>query len=140
MVRTLDPEVDAAIAAADLSVLVERGFTRLSMDEVARVAGVGKPAIYRRFSDKTALVAHVIATQLPELDVSDRGDTCAEFRHAVEHGLPVDGSGYVRLIGGLIAEHDRHPELIEAFRHHVLLPRRAVVQAWIYRVLSPSTC
>jgi hypothetical protein len=32
---------------------------------------------------------------------------------------------YVALIGGLMAQHRRHPELIEAFRTHVLLPRRA---------------
>jgi hypothetical protein len=31
----------------------------------------------------------------------------------------------VALIGGLMAEHRRHPELIEAFRANVLLPRRA---------------
>ena len=37
------------------------------------------------------------------------------------------------LIGGLIAEHGRHPELIEAFRERVLLPRRAMVQSVIER-------
>ena len=35
------------------------------------MAGIGKPAIYRRFSDKAALVAHVISRQLPSLDPPD---------------------------------------------------------------------
>jgi hypothetical protein len=33
----------------------------------------------------------------------------------------------------LISEQDRHPELIEAFRQSVLLPRRAIVRAIIER-------
>jgi AcrR family transcriptional regulator len=100
---------------------------------VARDAGVGKPAIYRRFPNKAALAADVIGRQLPGIDVPDIGDTRAELRRAVEQGLPPDGPAYVRLIGGLIAEHDRHPELIEAFREKVLLPRRAIVRAVIER-------
>jgi hypothetical protein len=39
----------------------------------------------------------------------------------------------VGLIGGLIAEQDRHPELIDAFRRTILLPRRAVVRSIIER-------
>jgi hypothetical protein len=52
---------------------------------------------------------------------------------AVQQGLPVDGPAYVGLIGGLIAEQDRHPELIEAFLQYVLLPRRAIVRSIIER-------
>jgi hypothetical protein len=33
------------------------------------------------------------------------------------------------MIGGLIAEQDRHPELINAFRERILLPRRAIVRS-----------
>ena len=51
----------------------------------------------------------------------------------VEQGLPADGAAYVSLIGGLIAEQQRHPELIEAFRRSILLPRRATVKQIIER-------
>jgi AcrR family transcriptional regulator len=133
MVRTLDPGVDDAIAAAALALLVERGFARMTIEAVAEAAGVGKPAIYRRFSDKAGLVAHVISGQLPVLELPDLGDSRAELWRAVEQGLPADGPAYVGLIGGLIAEQDRHPELIEAFRERILLPRRAIVRAIIER-------
>jgi AcrR family transcriptional regulator len=131
--RTLDQGVDTAIAAAALAVLIEYGFARMSIEAVAKTAGVGKPAIYRRFRDKAELVAHVISRQLPALESPDLGDTRAELWRAVEQGLPADGPSYVGLIGGLIAEQDRHPELIAAFRQSVLLPRRAVVRALIER-------
>lgn len=112
---------------------LERGFARMSMEAIAAAAGVGKPAIYRRHPDKAALVASVIAGRLPELDVPDLGDTRAELWQAVERGFPADGAAYVGLIGGLIAEQERHPELIDAFRRSVLLPRRAVGLALVER-------
>ena len=133
MARTLDPGVDDAISAATLRLLAQSGFARLTVEAVARAAGVGKPAIYRRFADKAELVAYVISSQLPELELPDFGDTRAELWHAVQRGLPADGPSYVGLIGGLIAEQDHHPELIEAFRRHVLLPRRATVRAIVRR-------
>jgi AcrR family transcriptional regulator len=133
MVRTLDRSVDDAIAAAALALLIEHGFARMTIKAVAKAAGVGKPAIYRRFSDKAGLVAHVISRQLPVLEPPDLGDSRAELWRAVEQSVPADGPSYVGLIGGLIAEQDRHPELIAAFRDRILLPRRAIVRSIIER-------
>jgi AcrR family transcriptional regulator len=133
MARPLDPDIDEAIAAATLALLTERGFARMSMEAIAAAAGVGKPAIYRRFRDKAGLVATVIAGQLPALDPPDLGETRAELWQAVEQGFPADGAAYVGLIGGLIAEQERHPELIDAFRRSVLLPRRETGRALIQR-------
>ncbi len=133
MARPLDPNVDQAIAAAALELLTEQGFARMTMEGVAAAAGVGKPAIYRRFRHKAELVATVIAGQLPALEPPDLDDTRAELWQAVDRGFPPDADAYVGLIGGLIAEHERHPELIAAFRSRVLLPRRAVVRALIER-------
>lgn len=87
MVRTLDRNVDDAIAAAALTLLVERGFARMTIEAVAQAAGVGKPAIYRRFSDKASLVADVISRQLPVLEPPDLGDARAELWRAVQQGL-----------------------------------------------------
>jgi AcrR family transcriptional regulator len=133
MARTLDPDVDEAIGSTALMLLMDRGFARMSIEAVAEAAGVGKPAIYRRFANKAELVAHVISRQLPVLESPDLGDSRAELWRAVEQGLPPDGPAYVRLIGGLIAEQDRHPELIDTFRANVLLPRRATVAAIVER-------
>ena len=133
MARPLDPTIDRAITEATLTLLRERGFARMSMEAVASVAGVGKPAIYRRFRDKAALVASVIDSQLPQLELPDLADTRAELWTGVDRGFPTHAPDYVGLIGGLIAEQERHPELIEAFRRSVLLPRRAAVQAAIER-------
>jgi AcrR family transcriptional regulator len=133
MPRPLDPQIDDAIHTATLALLSERGFAGMSVEAIAVAAGVGKPAIYRRYPDKAALVAAVIAARLPVLEVPDLDDTRAELWQAVERGFPADGAAYVGLIGGLIAEQERHPELIDAFRRFVLLPRRAVGIALVER-------
>lgn len=118
---------------ATVRLLGEKGFGGMTMEEVAIVAGVGKPAIYRRYGDKAELVTAVIRSQLTPLEVPDLGDTKAELAAAVEKGLPADGPGYLRLISGLVAAEARHPELIEAFRTAILGPRRAVVIALVER-------
>jgi AcrR family transcriptional regulator len=133
MARPLDPKVDDAIVAATLELLQQRGFAAMTIEQVALAAGVGKPAVYRRFPDKAALVTAVVARQLQPIEVPDLSDTRAELWRAMERGLPADGPAYVRLIGGLIAAQERHPELIEAFRRHVLLPRRALVRELVER-------
>jgi AcrR family transcriptional regulator len=133
MPRPLDPTVDEAITRATLRLLTDVGFARMTIEGVAAAAGVGKPAIYRRYRHKADLVAAVIDRQLPGLDPGDLGNTEAELRFALTRGLPEDGPAYLRLIGGLIAEEERHPELIAAFRRSVLGPRRASVQALIER-------
>src|ERR1700761_7696165 len=57
----LDRSLDAAILDAALTGVAEVGYERLSMDDVASRAGVGKAAIYRRWPSKEVVVADAIA-------------------------------------------------------------------------------
>src|SRR4051794_34536772 len=125
MARPRDQNVTDAAHAATIRLLGEVGYAGVTMELVAREAGVGKPALYRRYRDKPQLVVGaILATKLPPLEGDDIGDTLGEMRVAAA-GLPPDAVGYTALIGGLIAEHRRHPELIATFREALLLPRRA---------------
>jgi AcrR family transcriptional regulator len=136
MARPRDPRIDGAILDAALALLAERPFADVSMAAIAERAGVGRPALYRRFRDKADLVAAAIARALPPMDdvPAAAGRTArAELRELVERAAPEDPAGYAGLIGGLMAEHRRHPELIAAFRAAVLEPRRAVVRAAVER-------
>ena len=124
--RPLDPQVSEAIGTATLRLLVRDGFAALSIEAVAREAGVGKPAIYRRFAGKPELVAAAIDTALPPMRAPAPGPARGRLRELFA-ALPLDAASYLALIGGLMAEHRRHPELIEAFRERILLPRRTLV-------------
>jgi AcrR family transcriptional regulator len=56
-----DPAVDTAILNAALQAVAEHGFDKMSIEDVAARAGVGKAAIYRRWSSKAEVVAEAIA-------------------------------------------------------------------------------
>src|SRR5260370_11663714 len=58
--RPRDPAVDEAILAAAIDLLAEAGYARLTMDQVAARAGVGKASLYLRWPNKVALVAEAI--------------------------------------------------------------------------------
>jgi AcrR family transcriptional regulator len=131
--RPLDPKVDEAIVGACVKLLAEKGFAEMTMEDVAAVAKVGKPAIYRRYADKAELVTAAIESQHVALDVPDHGDTKAELSETVAQALPPDGAGYLRLVAGLVAAEARHPQLIESFRASILGPRRDVVVALVER-------
>jgi AcrR family transcriptional regulator len=132
MARPQDPNITAAVLAAAIELLAERGFGALSMAAIAERAGVGKPAIYRRFAGKEDVVLAAIASALPDLRPPPAtGDPRERFRRLLDAALPPDAEGYVAMIGGLMAERRRHPGLIRAFRDTILLPRRAVGRAAI---------
>jgi AcrR family transcriptional regulator len=122
--RPQNPEVTEAILQAVLQLVATEGFARITMESVAKAAGVGKPAVYRRFGSKAELVASAFATVLKPASPPDRGDTRAEIEELFKQLVPPDPQGWIGFIGGLFAEHRRHPELIEAFREAVLIPRR----------------
>ena len=54
--RPRSAETERAILDAAIDLLVDVGFGGMSMEAVATRAGVGKAAIYRRFSSKEQLV------------------------------------------------------------------------------------
>ncbi|MFC3242428.1 helix-turn-helix domain-containing protein [Gordonia humi] len=54
--RPRDPDVSSRIVDAALVVYARRGWSAFTMDGVAREAGVGKAALYRRWSDKKGLL------------------------------------------------------------------------------------
>jgi AcrR family transcriptional regulator len=53
-------EVDARILDAARRMFLDRGLAGASIDEIARLAGAGKPTIYARFQGKEALFAAVV--------------------------------------------------------------------------------
>jgi AcrR family transcriptional regulator len=122
--------VDEAILDATWRLLLQDGYARMSIARVASTAGVGRPAIYRRYRDKSELVAAVIAdkvARVPPVDTgSTRGDLIAHLEFARLRFT-------VRLAGTLLVEEAKHPELLEQFRQGMLRPRRDEIAAALDR-------
>lgn len=72
---------DALLAAAG-ELLLEVGFDRLRISDVAERAGSGTGAIYRRWSTKEALLAEAIRA-MPDAEIESTGDPVADLREHV---------------------------------------------------------
>lgn len=97
----------------------------MSLEGVARAAGVSKPTLYRRWSNKadlaTAAVA-AIAAQEPDPDTGDAHEDLVQLtRHLRQGFLRPHGPS---TLGTVLAEEHETPELLARFRERLVAPRR----------------
>lgn len=127
--RPRDPAVDDAILRAALRQMAERGYDGMSVDAIAAEAGVTKPTIYRRWRGKadlaSAAIAALQAEEPPPATGSPRGDLVALLANFRRGLLRPNG---MAMIGTLLAEERRTPELIALFRERVVASRRRMVR------------
>ncbi|MEV6393303.1 TetR/AcrR family transcriptional regulator [Streptomyces sp. NPDC051907] len=81
--RPRSVEADAAILTATRDALVELGWSKLSMGDVATRAGVAKTTLYRRWANKNELVVDAVAVLFDELELPDRGSLLADVEGVV---------------------------------------------------------
>jgi len=60
MSRPRDPAIDRVVREAVLDLLAEGGYARATIDAVAARASIKRPAIYRRFPNRTAMVTAAV--------------------------------------------------------------------------------
>jgi AcrR family transcriptional regulator len=82
----LDRSRDPAILNAALAALAEHGYEATNMNDIAARAGVGKAAIYRRWSSKAALLTDALVYWRPDLksDAPDTGSLTGDLELLVE--------------------------------------------------------
>lgn len=81
--RPRSVEADAAILEATRAALVELGWSKLTMGDVATRAGVAKTTLYRRWTNKNELVVDAVAVLFDELELPDRGSLIADVEGVV---------------------------------------------------------
>jgi len=110
--------VTEAIRSAVFGELAAVGYARMSIEGIARRAGVGKTAVYRRWRSKLHLVLDLVsAIAVQGLPAPDTGSLEGDLRllyevtsRALRH--PVAG----QIIPDLQAEAARNPEIAEALQ------------------------
>src|SRR3954469_20526368 len=81
--RPRSAAADTAILAATRAALVELGWGKLTMGDVATRAGVAKTTLYRRWAGKNELVVDAVAVLFDELELPDRGSLQADIEDVV---------------------------------------------------------
>jgi len=132
--RPRDADADRRILAATFRQLIDVGYGALSIEAVAVEARVAKTTIYRRYPNKAVLVVAALNVEVPFVPPPDElaaREALARFvRMAI--GVLVE-SGAVRILGSLLVEESREPELLNTFRARLLGPRRELVEQMLRR-------
>ncbi|MFI6943320.1 TetR/AcrR family transcriptional regulator [Streptomyces sp. NPDC050418] len=81
--RPRSAEADAAILGATRDALVELGWSKLTLGDVATRAGVAKTTLYRRWAGKNELVVDAVAVLFDELELPDLGSLAADVEDVV---------------------------------------------------------
>jgi len=125
MVRPRDATIDAAVLEAALEELRTQGYAGFSLSAVATRAGTTRPALYRRWSGKEALVidavAHLADTAAPERTGDTFADLVAEledFRHCICEAAALP-------LAGLVMGGELDAGVVAAYRERVVAPRRS---------------
>ncbi|MDK0522295.1 TetR/AcrR family transcriptional regulator [Streptomyces sp. ML-6] len=74
---------DEAILEATRASLVDLGWSKLTMSDVAARAGVAKTTLYRRWAGKNELVVDAVAVLFDELELPDLGSLSADVQSVV---------------------------------------------------------
>ena len=100
--RPRDPSNDERILTAAATLLRQKGFQQMTVDEVAAEANVGKASIYRRWPSKedlaVAAMHRLYAIEVPEVDTGSlHGDVSESFRLVLAWIGSPEGAAYHKM-------------------------------------------
>ncbi len=134
----LQSRVTTAITEAVLAELTEHGYGRVSMEAVAKRAGVGKSALYRRWPSKQDMVIAALAElSVPAAEVPDTGSLRGDLRSMLQavHDWLTDPR-IAAILPDLIAEGGRNSALSDAIAVGVGQPRRDIATVTLVRAFD----
>jgi AcrR family transcriptional regulator len=134
----LQDDVTEAIETALMAELAGVGYGRLSIDAVARRAGVGKAAIYRRWRDKQEMVVDVASRiALAAMSIPDTGSLRGDVRQFLVNGCASLNHPLAdTIIPDLLAEAGRNPGLADSLLGAIHDPKRAAATKMLQRAVD----
>ena len=112
--RPRSEEAHKAILEATLSLLVEVGYSALTVEGVATRAGVGKATIYRRWPSKLPLVIEAFGG-LPGFEDVDTGDVVGDLKKMLRNYLHLFNTTPLATVLPSIAGERAHNADLEVF-------------------------
>lgn len=127
--RPRSEEAHRAILDATLSLLVEVGYSALTVEGVAQRAGVGKATIYRRWPSKLPLVIEAFG-DLPAFEEADTGNLASDLERILHSYVQVYNTTPLgAVIPSLAGELAHNPQLMDLFAPVVRQRRQPLIRA-----------
>jgi EmrB/QacA subfamily drug resistance transporter len=128
--QRLDTPVRRNLAAATLGLLADAGMSSITYNGVAARSGVATTTLARYWTSRVDAVTDALSEVFADHPIPDTGDLHRDLRsYLLDLGEVVSSPTGRQVIGALIAEVSRNPELEAAFRERVTGPRRAALVA-----------
>jgi AcrR family transcriptional regulator len=120
MAASHDTIMDAVYA-----LLQKKSVGELTMEEVAKRAGVGKPTLYKWWPTKAALVLAMLCERMaPNLEVPTDLPAEAALRFRVRQVIDAFNGPFGKIVAGLIGEGQSEPAVLAEFFNRWVGPRR----------------
>jgi AcrR family transcriptional regulator len=124
----------AAIMDAVYALLQKKSVRDLTMEEVAKRAGVGKPTLYKWWSTKATLVLAMLCERMaPNLEKPTVLTAEESLRFRVGRLIGAFNGPFGKIVAGLIAEGQSETGIRQAFFDRWVSPRRAATIADLER-------
>ncbi|MFJ9039642.1 TetR/AcrR family transcriptional regulator [Streptomyces sp. NPDC102406] len=126
--RPRSAAADEAILEATRAALVDLGWSKLTLGDVAMRAGVAKTTLYRRWAGKNELVVDAVAVLFDELELPDRGSLAADIEGVVlQFAAILDRPETKTALMAVVAESTRDAPLRERIRTSIVDRQKRLV-------------
>lgn len=134
--RPRSEQARLAILSSALKLLGKKGFSDLTIEDVAAHANVGKATVYRWWPNKAALIADAFACSTKQkLHFPDTGSVRTDMSQQMRQLVKVFRSGRGRIVSAILGGGQSDEDLIAAFRERFLWPRREEAYATLQRAI-----
>ena len=135
--RPRDPAARAAILRAAADLLDEGGLTAVTMEGIARRAGVGKPTIYRHWPNAAAVAMAAFLETAAQPDTSTTaGSALADLRQQLAALADAFAARTGRSVRAMVAASEGETELAKAFRSHLIAVNRQIGRGLLERAVA----
>ena len=129
--------MDQMILRATVELLSEVGYVGVTVADVARRAGVSKPAIYRRWSQKSQLVVEAMVTQMRPGKDNESGSAAGDLLALTEQLISLlTLTPFGRVLPGLVAEMAADAALAASYRDLIIKPNQRQWRAAVERGIA----
>ncbi|MBM7441397.1 TetR/AcrR family transcriptional regulator [Streptomyces sp. HB132] len=126
--RPRSAETDAVILEATRASLVDLGWSKLTMGDVATRAGVAKTTLYRRWAGKNELVVDAVAVLFDELELPDLGSLAADVEAVVlQFAVLLERPETKTALMAVVAESTRDEALRDRIRDSIVNRQKHLV-------------